>query len=72
MISQHQIRYRSNLVSLGALVIDGLVDGADPATVFIARLSCPLGRRPFKDVSAKASLAFAVEKTKLFFVPAEL
>jgi hypothetical protein len=31
MVSQHQIRFKSVLVSLGSLVIDCLVEGADPA-----------------------------------------
>jgi hypothetical protein len=31
VVRQHQIRFKSILVSLGALVLDGLVEGADPA-----------------------------------------
>ena len=31
VVSQHQIRFKSNLVSLGSLVLEGLVDGAYPA-----------------------------------------
>jgi len=74
VISQHQTGFKSNLVSLSALVIDGLVESADPATKdsFHARLPCPLVSRPVRDTSAEADLAFAVEKAKLFFVPAGL
>jgi hypothetical protein len=74
MIRQHQISFKSILVSLGVLVVERLIDGAY-ATIqnsFHCWLSCPLGCRPRGDVSAKASLAFAVEKTKLFLVPAGL
>jgi len=74
MICQHQIRRKPDLVSLGALMLDGLVERADPAIKdsFHARLPCPLGSRPVRDMSAEADLAFAVEKAKLFFVPAGL
>jgi hypothetical protein len=31
VVSEHQIRFKSILVSLGSLVLDGLVEGAHPA-----------------------------------------
>ena len=31
MVSQHQIRFKSILVSLGSLVLESLVEGAYPA-----------------------------------------
>jgi hypothetical protein len=31
VVSEHQIAFKSILVRLGALVLDRLVDGADPA-----------------------------------------
>ena len=43
MVRQHQIRFKSILVSLGALVIDGLIDGANPAIKNRFHIPCPAG-----------------------------
>ena len=74
MVRQHQIRRKSTLLSLSALMVERLIDGAY-ATIqnsFHAWLSCPLGCRPRGDVSADASLASAVGKAKVFLVPPRL
>ena len=73
MISQHQIRFKSILVSLGELVLDSLVEGAYPAIENSCHsLARPLGFRPFSDASTETSLALAVTSAKRFCVPAEL
>jgi hypothetical protein len=74
MVRQHQIRRKSNLERLGALVVERLIDSANPTiqNCFHSWLLCPLGCRPRGDVSADASLASAVGKAKVFLVPPRL
>jgi hypothetical protein len=74
MVSQHQIRFKSDLVGVGSLMIECLIDGtyATIQNSFHARLACPLGCRPRGALSADASLASAVGKAKVFLMPPRL
>ena len=67
MVSQHQIRFKSILVGVGSLVLEGLIEGAYPAIENRCHSdACPLSFRPFRDASTETSLALAVASAKRF------